>query len=484
MSILGAVGSAVGGGLGSAVVYVSANTTQLSAALQKGKAETAAATGVMGRSFGKAFGPAALGITAVAIAGIGAASVRSAMEAEEAMAQTTSTIKSMGLESKVTADQVVELSNSIAEVGGFDDEEIQGSVNKLLTFKNVIPVLDEAAMAAADLSVRFDKDLSSSAIMVGKALNDPVAGLTALSRVGVQFTQQQKDTVARLTEAGKAAQAQAVIMGELKRQVGGASEAFGGTLRGSMGKLKKDVEDLGESLGEALIPALQGVVQFLNNTVDGLKEFSTEAGELLSLTGIDTSELEGAEEAVAKVAEQFAKGKISAEAFNTQMDFLQGDLFEAGGSATSTELALQTLDDMLRTGKITAGQYQKAIQGGYGSLDKAQSVIRANVLGNSALSKSYDQITASVAAGETPLKQGVAELRALGKESGISKVETNALVAKLKSLPQHVTSKVDVNGAREAISQVNELKNVLNSVSGQAFNVAIDAILNVSKRTK
>ena len=41
----------------------------------------------------------------------------------------------------------------------------------------------------------FGQDLSQATIQLGKALNDPIKGLSALTRVGIQFTEQQKKEI-------------------------------------------------------------------------------------------------------------------------------------------------------------------------------------------------------------------------------------------------------------------------------------------------
>ena len=48
--------------------------------------------------------------------------------------------------------------------------------------------------------------------MVGKALNDPLKGLTALSRIGVQFTAQQQEQIKAMVEVGDVAGAQKIIL--------------------------------------------------------------------------------------------------------------------------------------------------------------------------------------------------------------------------------------------------------------------------------
>ena len=86
-------------------------------------------------------------------------------------------------------------------------------------------MFDRAELASVNLSARLGQDLQSSAIQVGKALNDPIKGVTALQRVGVSFTAQQREQIKAMVEAGNVAGAQGIILGELEKQFGGAAEA-------------------------------------------------------------------------------------------------------------------------------------------------------------------------------------------------------------------------------------------------------------------
>ena len=178
--------------------------------------------------WGKVTGVAA-GVTA-AIAGLSGAftflssSVNEARSARKAAAQTVAVMRSMGrTEAPAALEKMI---NHLESISGIDGDNIREMTNVLLTFGNVQgKTLTRANKLALDLSVAFGKDLQSSAVMVGKALNDPVKGLTALSRIGVSFTAQQQDQVKAMVAAGDAAGAQALIMKELGRQVGGSAKA-------------------------------------------------------------------------------------------------------------------------------------------------------------------------------------------------------------------------------------------------------------------
>ncbi len=114
----------------------------------------------------------------------------------------------------------------LAKVTLFDDDSTKGAQALLLTFKNIkTEVFDQAIPLAQDLSTAFGQDLKSSAIQLGKALDDPIRGVTALRRVGVSFTEDQQKMIKSLVETGDVAGAQRLILAELETEVGGSARA-------------------------------------------------------------------------------------------------------------------------------------------------------------------------------------------------------------------------------------------------------------------
>ena len=86
---------------------------------------------------------------------------------------------------------------------GVDDDEILAAQNVLLTFKNVGgDVFERTTEQAANLSAVLGTDMKSASMQLGKALNDPVKGMSKLGRSGVQFTEQQKKQVEAMVKAG------------------------------------------------------------------------------------------------------------------------------------------------------------------------------------------------------------------------------------------------------------------------------------------
>jgi phage-related protein len=110
------------------------------------------------------------------------------------------------------------------------------------------------------MSVATGQEMPKAAVTLGKALNDPVRGISALTRVGVTFTDAQKKTITALAESGKSMEAQKIILAELNKEFGGSAEALGNTLPGRINVLRQTFSNFAGELVASLVPALERVV--------------------------------------------------------------------------------------------------------------------------------------------------------------------------------------------------------------------------------
>jgi hypothetical protein len=240
------------------------------------------------------------------IALAGKAAVDKLEEMQKVGAQTNAVIKSTGGVANVTAAQVDELAASMAHKSGIDEESIKSSENLLLTFKDVRneagkgnDIFTQATKATQDLSVAFGKDLSASAIIVGKALEDPVKGATALRRIGVQLTATQQDQIKAFVASGDVMSAQKIILGELTSEVGGSANAYGKTLAGQVAIAKDELLHAGAAIVGSAAPALgvlasvlgkvagflSGLPGPLQAAIGGFAIFAAAIGPILTITG-------------------------------------------------------------------------------------------------------------------------------------------------------------------------------------------------------
>ena len=251
-----------------------------------------------GREGGRKLGAGLTGGFKGALVGIGAAvaalgianmvgdMVRSAEEGQKVDATLANITKSMGLFGKSTdtvVNRLQDLATAQMRLTGVDDDVIKGAQAKLMTFAQVAQsanklggAFDQATKLSLDLAAAGFGSVDSAAVMLGKALNDPVGGVTALRRVGVQLTEQQQEQIEAFVAAGDAASAQAVILAEVERQVGGTAEASAT----ASAKMKARWDDFTQSLGELLLPALAAVTDFLTqNVMPAVEGFATWAKE-------------------------------------------------------------------------------------------------------------------------------------------------------------------------------------------------------------
>jgi hypothetical protein len=188
--------------------------------------------------------------------------IASAQAGQKAVAQLGTVYKSTGGAVGLTQKQLIDLAAAQSRVTTYSKGANIATENMLMTFTNIKGgVFKQALSTVNDMSTALGQDTKSSAIQLGKALNDPVKGITALSRVGVSFTSQQKNTIKSLVSTGQTAKAQQIIFGELNKEFGGSATNAGKTFTGTMTRIKNTITGLGGSIGSTLMPYM---TQFSN----------------------------------------------------------------------------------------------------------------------------------------------------------------------------------------------------------------------------
>ncbi|MFL0251412.1 phage tail length tape measure family protein [Clostridium neuense] len=185
---------------------------------------------------------------------------------QQTMAQMEAVLKSTGDASGMTKNQLVALADAQSKVTTFSKGTNMATENLLLTFTNIgQKVFPDALKSVNDMSQALGQDTKSSAIQLGKALNDPIKGVTALSRVGVTFNAQQKEQIKSMVEAGNVAGAQKIILQELQKEFGGSAEAAGKTFAGQLTILRNQLTGVGVGIVSKLLPPLTTLVTTINN---------------------------------------------------------------------------------------------------------------------------------------------------------------------------------------------------------------------------
>ncbi len=199
--------------------------------------------GVAGGALAAAAGMVALGAEmskAIALANI----------QEEAESKLSSVLEATGNAAGYNRQQLFDMAGAMQGITTIGDEVTISGMAVLATFKEIRGEgFERATMAAMDMSTILKTDLNSAMVQIGKALNDPIKGMSALSRSGVSFTEQQKDQIKVLQESGNIMGAQAIILGELESEFGGAAAAIRETFGGSVTAAGNAFGDLQEQIG-------------------------------------------------------------------------------------------------------------------------------------------------------------------------------------------------------------------------------------------
>jgi hypothetical protein len=198
-------------------------------------------------------------------------SIQEASQWNSVFAQTQAVIESTGGAAGITAQEMANLAQNLSASNGaslFSDDAILGAQNVLATFTNIEDLqFAGATEAILDMSQALGMDLDSAAMQVGKALNDPIKGIAALSRSGVQFTADQEAMIKAMVETGNVAGAQELMLAELNTQFGGSASAAVNTYAGQQVILQEKMAGIQQTLGEALMPIMMQFGTFMADTL-------------------------------------------------------------------------------------------------------------------------------------------------------------------------------------------------------------------------
>lgn len=246
------------------------------------------ATGTFGKmalmagTIGLVVGGIAIGVEKVTqtIGGL----LTAASDEARVMALTNSTLKATGDISGMTAEGVRKIALSIEQTTPVSLVAAQSAENMLLVYNNIgHTTLPLATKAVVDMATAMNSgmtpgadQLTEAARRLGLALQDPIGGLSMLSRTGVRFTDGEKALMATMVDSGKVWEAQGVILDKVMGKFGGSSEAQLQTFQGSMDHLKNSFTLVASTIGSALLPAVTYLANALADTLGKAADYVTQ----------------------------------------------------------------------------------------------------------------------------------------------------------------------------------------------------------------
>ena len=158
--------------------------------------------------------------------------------------------------------------SQLQDVTKYGDEVTIDAMAIMSTFKSIKgDVFKEPIASAQDMATVLNTDLNAAVMQIGKALESPEIGLTALRRSGVSFSQEQVKQIKQLVAEGKKQEAQLIMLKELQNEFGGAAKAAAGDAYGAATQLSNAWGDLKEVIGAAVTPSVESINSLTN--VDG-----------------------------------------------------------------------------------------------------------------------------------------------------------------------------------------------------------------------
>jgi len=197
---------------------------------------------------------------------------RAGAQAESQFLKLEALLKATGNAAQQTGTDIEAMAR---EIGIGTLASVQGArdaAGVLLTFKSIAgSTFKDTLKLTQDLAAVGFGSMKTAALQLGKALEDPETGLSALRRVGVSFTEQQKDQIKVLAMTGRQFEAQSLIIQTLKEQVGGAGEGAAGGLAGAYDTLKENMALFFENnaFGALIVSKLTDGLNKMNTSLAG-----------------------------------------------------------------------------------------------------------------------------------------------------------------------------------------------------------------------
>jgi len=209
-----------------------------------------------------------LTVPVIAAAGGLAFLAKGAEDAAIAQAKLENVLDGMGFGEH--SARVNEYAEELERTLAVDADLIKATQTKLATFRELTAsvgeaggAFDRATLAAIDLAAAGFGSAESNAVALGKALNDPIKGITALTRSGVTFTEAERNKIAALVESNQTLAAQELILKAIETQVGGTAEAGASSFE----RIRLQLAAIGDELGAAALPLIERFADLLTNVI-------------------------------------------------------------------------------------------------------------------------------------------------------------------------------------------------------------------------
>ncbi len=301
-----------------------------------------------------ALGPAGLAAAAAigAVAAAATLGIRAFLEAEESGVRLEAVLKATGNAAGVSRSQIKEFAEEFERSTKFSAEQIADASSVMLTFKTITgDTFFEAQRRAADLAATLKSDLSGAALQLGKALENPTEGITALKRAGVSFTEEQKKLIQSLVESGDLLGAQQVILKSLAGQSDNVAVKLGTQgLGGAIDLAGDKIGDFSKAVGGLIASggALESIIRNIGDGFDYVGNKIQNAADWINVFSGNLAKVNnsGLERQLANIKKQLAEAdKLIADIESGKQKPILGFI---GAGPGSIDLHKQIREDLLK----------------------------------------------------------------------------------------------------------------------------------------
>jgi hypothetical protein len=202
-------------------------------------------------------GPALIGATAAAGAfavAIGVEGVQAALADEAAMTKLNKTLENLGFDA--VSEDVQKFIDTTAYASGVSDDQLRPSLNRLLLATNDVATAQSSLTLALDIAAGTSKSVEQVSNALGKAYEGNLGALSKLG-VGIDSATLKSMSMSEITT---------VLSGKFAGQAAAAAETY----QGKIDRLNIAVDEAKETIGYALLNALDDVTSAFGG-VDGLQ---------------------------------------------------------------------------------------------------------------------------------------------------------------------------------------------------------------------
>jgi hypothetical protein len=259
-------------------------------------------------------------------------SIQAYQEHEVQLVRLEAVLKATGAAAWTSSSELANHANSLQASTGRSSNEIMQMQSVLLGFTNITDEnFTRLTKNMLDMADVMGGSLTAAANTFGKAMDTPTESLSALSRYGFKFTEEQKRMVKAMEEANNVAGAQVIILESMEKAFGGAAEATGKTIDG----LKRIVKELKEQ-NKALTAEKNGWADWnksmLESQAEALKARNEEIAAQIKLQELQSREKKGG----FTFYDELERSEILIETLTKQIDYIERGIIDYGNQTSDT----------------------------------------------------------------------------------------------------------------------------------------------------